>query len=94
MLVYTIFVKRLQLILNHVKISYLVLPVVRLISYIVLPVVVVRVLYVVLLVAASPKSAVSPQPAKLVKPMKTLIEEQHIRESKPLLDQDEVRGHR
>ena len=40
-------------------------------------------------ISASPKSGVSPQPSKLAKPLQTLVEEQHIREAKPLLDQDE-----
>ena len=43
--------------------------------------------------AASPKAGASPQPTKLVKPMKTLVEEQHVRETKPLLnraDTDDV----
>ncbi|XP_048248867.1 kinesin-like protein KIF13B isoform X7 [Haliotis rufescens] len=37
---------------------------------------------------ASPKSGLSPHTSKLVKPMRTLIEEQHQRESRPLLHQD------
>lgn len=43
--------------------------------------------------AASPKAGVSPQPTKLVVPMKTLMEEQHVRETKPLLlrNEDDVR---
>ncbi len=44
--------------------------------------------------AASPKSGASPaQPTKLVKPMKTLLEEQLVRETKPLLrtDTEDVR---
>ncbi|XP_064651713.1 kinesin-like protein KIF13A isoform X3 [Lineus longissimus] len=38
--------------------------------------------------SASPKNVVSPQPTKFVKPMRTLLEEQHVRETKPLLIQD------
>ena len=38
---------------------------------------------------ASPKAGISPQPAKLVKPLTTLVEEQSLREIKPLLRTDE-----
>ena len=37
----------------------------------------------------APLSGVSPQPGKMVKPMKTVLEEQSVREAKPLLKQDE-----
>lgn len=40
----------------------------------------------VCVVVASPLSGISPQPTKLVKPMKTLMEEQ---QSKPLLHRDD-----
>ncbi|XP_074656043.1 kinesin-like protein KIF13A isoform X2 [Tubulanus polymorphus] len=38
---------------------------------------------------ASPKNTISPQPTKFVKPMRTLLEEQHVRETKPLLRHEE-----
>ena len=42
-------------------------------------------MFCILFFAASPKAGVSPQPTKTVIRMKTLQEEQHVRETKPLL---------
>ncbi len=48
-----------------------------------------QVLTILLKISASPKAGVSPQPSKLAKPLTTLVEEQHVREAKPLLDRDD-----